>query len=301
MTRLRRIALTASLILMTGPVMADEVPRIAVMSAFPPEWVSLQADIQDARTRTINGVEFVTGRLGERQVVLFLSGVSMVNAAMTTQLALDHFDIDAIVFSGIAGGVDPSLNIGDVVVAGQWGNYLESIMAREADGKFAIPPFLDSPFPNYGMIFTNETTVASDRGEPQTRFWFPTDEAMLQVAAEVAARTELAECNDQNACLSHRPRIRVGGNGVSGSAFVDNAALRTWIFDTFAAQVVDMESAAVAQVAWANEVPFIAFRSLSDLAGGGEGENEMGVFMSLAAQNSAALVKRFLAALPTEE
>ena len=79
---------------------------------------------------------------------------------------------------------------------------------------------------------------------------------------------------------------------------MDNADLRGWIFDTFDAQVVDMESAAVAQVAWANEVPFIAFRSLSDLAGGGEGENEMGVFMSLASDNSARLVKAFLAELP---
>ena len=67
---------------------------------------------------------------------------------------------------------------------------------------------------------------------------------------------------------------------------------------TGTAQVVDMESAAVAQVAWANQVPFIAFRSLSDLAGGGEGENEMGVFMSLASDNSAALVKAFLAEMP---
>jgi adenosylhomocysteine nucleosidase len=59
-----------------------------------------------------------------------------------------------------------------------------------------------------------------------------------------------------------------------------------------------MESAAVAHVAYANKVPFIAFRSLSDLAGGGEGENEMGTFMGLASANSAAVVTAFIAALP---
>ena len=59
-----------------------------------------------------------------------------------------------------------------------------------------------------------------------------------------------------------------------------------------------MESAAVAQVAYANSIPFIAFRSLSDLAGGGEGENEMGTFMSLASDNSASVVTAFIAALP---
>ena len=41
-----------------------------------------------------------------------------------------------------------------------------------------------------------------------------------------------------------------------------------YVFETFKAQVLDMESAAVATVAYANGVPFIAFRSLSDLAGG---------------------------------
>jgi adenosylhomocysteine nucleosidase len=59
-----------------------------------------------------------------------------------------------------------------------------------------------------------------------------------------------------------------------------------------------MESAAVAHVAYANQTPFIAFRSLSDLAGGGAGENEMGTFFQLAADNSATVVRAFLAALP---
>lgn len=290
-----------ALMLSAAPLAAqtpDDKPRIAVMSAFEPEWISLQADLEGAETQTINGTEFITGTLSGQEVVLFLSGVSMVNAAMTTQMALERFDIEAIVFSGIAGGVDPALNIGDVVVADQWGQWLETVMARRTEDGFALPGFLASPFPNYDMIYTRETTVASDRGAPETRFWFPSDPALLEVAARVAEATDLAECNADNDCLTTAPQIRVGGNGVSGSSFMDNAGVRDWLSTTFEAQVVDMESAAVAQVAWSNQVPFIAFRSLSDLAGGGEGENEMGVFMSLASENSAALVKAFLAEMP---
>src|SRR6185437_14154179 len=67
----------------------DPTPRVAVISAFEPEWKVLKADIEGAKSTSVNGVEFVTGKLGGRNVVLFLSGVSMVNAAMTTQLALD--------------------------------------------------------------------------------------------------------------------------------------------------------------------------------------------------------------------
>ena len=55
-----------------------------------------------------------------------------------------------------------------------------------------------------------------------------------------------------------------------------------------------METAAVAHVAYVNEVPYLAFRSLSDLAGGGPGENELGTFFELASANSAALVMEFL-------
>jgi adenosylhomocysteine nucleosidase len=47
-----------------------------------------------------------------------------------------------------------------------------------------------------------------------------------------------------------------------------------------------------------NRVPFIAFRTLSDLAGGGEGQNEMSVFFKLAADNSAAAVLAYLQAYP---
>jgi adenosylhomocysteine nucleosidase len=59
-----------------------------------------------------------------------------------------------------------------------------------------------------------------------------------------------------------------------------------------------MESAAVAHVAYVNGKPFIAFRSLSDLAGGGEGENEIGTFFQLASDNAAKVVRAFLKALP---
>ena len=87
---------------------------------------------------------------------------------------------------------------------------------------------------------------------------------------------------------------------MSGGAFVDNAAFREHTFDTFGARVLDMESAAVAHVAYANDVPFIAVRSLSDLAGGGDGANQMEVFLGLAASNATAVVKALLRSLPSD-
>lgn len=278
--------------------MLDDTPRIAVMSAFEPEWLVLQETLEGPAEHRLNGKRFLTGTIEGQPVVLFLSGISMVNAAMTTQLALDHFAIDGIVFSGIAGGVDPDLSIGDVVVAENWGQYLETVMARETDGSFAIPSWMTSEFPNYGMMFTMPVGVVSDVApEGENKFWFAADPGYLDLAATVAETVTLEACNADDACLADPPQIVVGGNGVSGSAFVDNADFRTHAFDTFDARVLDMESAAVAHVAHANGVPFIAFRSLSDLAGGGEDANEMPTFFSLAATNSARVVEAFLAAM----
>lgn len=277
----------------------DETPRIAVMSAFEPEWEALRSDLLDSTEHVVNGRTFLTGELAGQDVVLFLSGISMVNTAMTTQQAVDRFNLTAIVFSGIAGGVNPALSIGDVVVADQWGQYLEAVFARETEDGYSPPPFLDTPFPNYGMIFPR-TVGVTRKGEigEERLFWMQADARLLEVARRVAAAMELEDCANGDTCLSERPEVIVGGNGVSGQAFVDNADFRKYVFETFDAQVLDMESAAAAHVAFNNAMPFIAFRSLSDLAGGGEGENEMSTFFALASKNSAEVVKAFLRAMP---
>ena len=277
----------------------DNLRRIAVVSAFAPEMSVLRGELDSATVHSINGVEFVAGNLEGRNVVLFLSGISVVNAAMTVQLALDHFTIDRIVFSGIAGGVDPALHIGDVVIVDRWGQYLEALFAREVEGGWAKPPFFDYPFANFGMMFPRSVTVQrAGVDAPETRFWFPVDEALLAHARIAVADVVLDRCLADGTCLQQTPKIVIGGSGVSGGAFIDNAAFRDYTFKTFGARVLDMESAAVAHVAYANNVPFLAVRSLSDLAGGGEGENQIEVFFGLAASNSAAVVKALLRGMP---
>jgi len=305
-TTVRRVLAAAALAWLAGcasvpgstPVRLDDTRRIAVISAFQPELTLLLSRVQDARKHSVNGVEFTTGTLQGQPVVVFLSGISMVNAAMNTQLVLDRFNVGSIVFSGIAGGVNPGLHIGDVTVASQWGQYLEVLMAREAaPGRYAAPPWMkDAKLPNYGMLYPRPVEVRkAGQPEPAQQFWFAADPKMLEVARSLRT-VELANCGSNGKCLSHKPQLVVGGNGVSGQAFVDNKAFREYAYKTFQANVLDMETAATAQVAYSNGVPYLAFRSLSDLAGGGEGENEMGTFMNVAADNSAKVLLAFLAA-----
>jgi len=275
----------------------DRTPRTAVMTAMPTEMAVLRRNLTLAHRYSSGGVEFWTGTLEGRPVVLFMSGVSMTNAAMNTQMALDRFHIRRIVFSGVAGGIDPDLHVGDVVVPEAWGPYMDSRFMREAPaGGFPAPSPGDPP--PYGMMFPHAEPMSGVHGT-ETRFWYPADPAMLVVARRVAERVTpiLERCTAVGLCLQPPPRIVVGGHGLSGPVFMDNAAYRTYLCATFHAQAVDMETAAVAQVAYARGVPFIAFRSLSDLAGGDPGANGFATFVLVAADNAAVTLQAFLRAL----
>jgi adenosylhomocysteine nucleosidase len=299
-----RCAATASLFLLAiiaGPAhaaecaRADPVARTAVLSAFAPEWRALQALVAQSTACEINGMTFVTGTIEGQPVVVFMSGISMVNAAMTTQLVIDRFNISRLVFCGIAGDADPGLSVGDVVVPERWAEYLEAGFARDTPQGFKPFNYGQTPvFKNFGMIFPNGVQVGNATDPSRYRFWFDADPQLLEAARKAAAVVKLKTCAGPDHCLAHAPQVVVGGSGVSGSAFVDNAEFRRYVYATFQARVMDMESAALAHVAFANAKPFIAFRSLSDLAGGGAEPNQMLTFMNLASDNSAELVRIFL-------
>ena len=285
------------------PVLAGEgtetVARTAVMSAFRPEWAELLAALKNREDLIINGTDYATGEIEGKPVVLLLSGISMVNAAMTTQFVLDHFTVKRIVFSGIAGGLNPDLEIGDVVVPDRWSEYLEAVFARDTGAGYVLPEFVEhSQNNNFGMIFPQPVLIARAPEDPEPRNWFSVDPQLLALARTVAGDVQLSDCTADKKCLGHRPKVVIGGTGVSGQAFVDNREFRDYARRAFDAEAVDMETAAVAHVAYANKVPFIAFRSLSDLAGGDAGENQIEAFKDLASGNSASLVHAFIKALP---
>lgn len=301
------LGLLISLFLPAMPIFAldkiDNLPRVAVISAYEPEWKLLKNQIQNPRQYIENGTVFITGELENKPIVLFLSGMSMVNAAMTTQLALDKFNIDRIVFSGVAGGVDPSLSVGDVVVPSQWSEYLEMVYAREKGQSYSLPEYAAhyKSMEHYGMMYPQPIFLTrKGHTEIEQRYWFPADKSLLNLAKQLSVSSiKLKQCTSDGHCLHHQPTLLIGGNGVSGQAFNDNKQFRDYTYHTFKAEALDMESAAIAHVAYSNAIPFIIFRGLSDLAGGGPGENEEEVFEQLAADNSAIVIKEFLKIMPT--
>jgi len=278
---------------------APETGGTAILCAFEPEWTALVALVKRPRTHTVDGVRVVSGTLEGQPALLMLSGVSMVNAALNTQFLIDHFKIKRIVFSGIAGGVDPALSIGDVIVPERWIESMELVLARATSDGFKAPGWMPGmmTLPGYGMMLPRGVRVGSAHRPEEYRDAFAVDPALLTLARNSVAGLALKNCTAAQACLDKAPKVVIGGTGVSGRAFVDNKEYREYLYTTFHAGVTDMESAAVAQVAFRNEIPFIVFRSVSDLAGGDATTNQMSTFMQLAAENSAAVVATFLRAL----
>ncbi|MCR5866305.1 MAG: 5'-methylthioadenosine/S-adenosylhomocysteine nucleosidase [Aquincola tertiaricarbonis] len=296
-------------------------PRIGIVSAFGAEADILVAQTTGKRTHTINGNRFTTGTLRGNRVVIVLSGVSMINSTMVTQLMLDHFRVQRLIMSGIAGGVNPAHHVGDVTVPDRWVMPMEVFwnandqvpaacgapgdvsclglsLAKKPDGQ---------PMPAYQGWFLRENFVMNAISAPkgEFRFDYPVDPDMLAVAQSL--KPSLQRCGpkaaaggtvDEKQCVRQQPKLVVGGTGVSGTAFLANASYRRYLFDNLNAQVVEMETAALAHVAYANRVPYIAMRSVSDLAGAEEFNADVAALFSsgLAEANEAAVTLSFLEA-----
>jgi adenosylhomocysteine nucleosidase len=297
MTKVIGVSLCIALAGAASAQTLDAKPRTAVITAFAPEKTAMMALLTDQKTYKLHGAEIVTGTLAGHPVLLAESGVSMVNASMTAQSLIDRFTVARIVFSGIAGGIDPSLHVGDVVVPEEWAEPLETVVMRETSEGPKAPVWMADevlPLPAFGVIASKKIDTNHEFHQS-----FKTDPVLLETARKVASRLVLKACSSDQHCLDQPPQILVGGVGVSTMSFVDNAKFRDWLYTAWKARATDMESAAVAQVAYINGVPFIAFRSLSDLAGGEADINRMDLFMTLAAENAASVVKAFIGDLPT--
>ncbi len=92
-------------------------PVIGIVGAMQEEVELFTQGLDHHKLERWAGISFSQGELYGRQVVVCRSGVGKVNAAMTTQILIDRFGIGSLIFTGVAGGVDPHLNIGDMVIS----------------------------------------------------------------------------------------------------------------------------------------------------------------------------------------
>ena len=98
-------------------MLGDVSMKIGIIGAMDEEIESYKLKIKGIKQSTIANITFYQGELGKCQVVLCKSGVGKVNSAVCTQILIDRFQINKIIFTGVAGALHPDLNIGDIVIS----------------------------------------------------------------------------------------------------------------------------------------------------------------------------------------
>jgi adenosylhomocysteine nucleosidase len=230
--------------------------RTAIVSAMHEELSAVLALLPDEQMQVAAGREFWVGHLHGQEVVAVLSRIGKVAAATTATALIERFRADRIVFTGVAGGLGPGVNRGDVVIA-------EAFLQHDLD---ASPIFPRYEVPLYG----------TDR--------FATDRTLT---GQLAAAVRQALPGTQ----VHRGLV-VSGDRFVASA-MDSRALQDALPEALA---VEMEGAAFAQVCRDYGVPFAAVRTVSDRADDAAHGDFLSFIDQVASRHSAAIVQAFLGA-----
>ena len=264
-----RFALFLLLLLHPGPNEAQPKPQpvtgrpvTAILGAYGDEITLLLEKVGHKKEFHIGGMLFTEGDLNGRHVVVALTGIGKVNAAITTTLAIENFHPSRVLFSGIAGGIDPSLSPGDLVIATK--------LAYHDYGTLA-----DSLIPDPTR---NPVTHSNNP------LFFPCNDTLVKIAETVSRSLTLEKPVEGRPA----PRI-VSGPIITGDVFIASRIASGKLWQQWHAEATDMESAAVAQTCWQRSIPFIIVRSLSDAADG-EAEKDIHRFYRVAAHNAALLV-----------
>jgi len=252
----------------------DERP-VAILGAFADETRPIARALADPETLRVLGLRFLHGLLEDCPVVVAETGVGKVNAAATTAFLLLRFQPRAVIFTGIAGGLDPDLQPGDIVIGAA---------TVQHDFVHATDDSL--------IRFAPRNPVDGSRNP----LHLPADAGLLAVVRRAAAGTEFLPI--RSSAGAGPPRC-VEGLIATGDAFVASDRMKRELRERLQADAVEMEGAAVAQVCHQSGTPCIVIRSLSDNADAAAAE-DLERFYAVAAENSARLVLSAVALLAAE-
>ena len=231
--------------------------RIGIIGAMREEIDPVISQLAGAQHSTISGLDFVSGRLGRHPVVAVCSGIGKINAAIGTQILLSCFSITHAVFTGVAGGITPDLEIGDIVL-----------------GEEVVQYDMDVTALGYEIGFIPRLGIRT----------LPGDLNLLERAFVVA------ESSPQRFGRVFRGRI------LTGDSFIANHQRGRELHEQLNGLCVDMEGAAVTQACYLAEIPSLIIRSMSDKADAQANHDYKGC-IRLAANRAADLTCAFLSSL----
>ncbi len=248
---------------------------IGLICAIEPELAHLRKDLTVVHSDDVGHARFDAGRLDGHQVVLVGAGMGKVNAAVVATLLADRYGCRTIVFTGVAGGLDPELDIGDVVISADANQHDTGVIE---DDRLQHYQAGHVPFFN-----------------PTERRGFAADPALLERVRKRLHGLTLPALSHAAGGRDRSRRINYG-TVLTGDQFLRCEATRNRLHLELGGFAVDMEGGAVAQVCEGFGIPWLLIRALSDLAGR-ESRFDFGSFVDEVAASSALILRTLLPVL----
>ena len=185
------------------------MPTIAIIGALEKEVAQIKAELNGAHVSQEAGLTVVSGGLDGLTVVATTAGMGTVNAAAATQHLISKYAPQAVVFSGIAGGLNPNLHINDVVI-GKCLRYLDTDTALIAESAPGLEEFASTP-------------------------------ALVDIAAAVLVEHGFVDASSDMAAAEKDPKQFLVGTIATGDRFVTGDAMRIAAIEATHADCVEMK------------------------------------------------------------
>ena len=202
--------------------------KIGIIAAEQEEFEAILNIAKVEERKEIYELNFVKCKIKDKICVLVKSGVGKVNAARATQILIDNFKPDYIVNVGVAGGLNPMLSIGDIVIG-------ETLVQHDFD----------------------ITAFGHAKG------YIPGVGEKIYADDYLVKKIEEAVGNQEEKVYKYEKGVIA-----SGDIFCTAIPMRDKIYAKFNAECVEMEGAAIGQVCSLCNVPFVVIRSISDTPNG---------------------------------
>ncbi len=248
---------------------------IGLICAIPQELAHLRNALAHAWSEELAHARFDKGGLDGHEVVLAGAGIGKVNTALVATLLADRFRCRAIVFSGVAGGLDPGLHIGDVVIADRTLQHDAGVIENERLHTYQAGHV---PFFN-----------------PTDRLGYPIDPDLLARVKERLEGFSLPPLSKAAGGRDQPPRIAYG-TILSGDQYLHCEVTRDRLHRELGGRAIEMEGGALGQVCEAFGIPWLDIRALSDLAGR-DSRFDFMAFVDEVAASSASILRQILPVL----
>ncbi|MDM1063752.1 5'-methylthioadenosine/adenosylhomocysteine nucleosidase [Empedobacter falsenii] len=216
---------------------------IGIMGAIPQEINGVVNLLTNKQEHKIGRRSYFTGELNNQKVLVVYSRVGKVAASATVTTLILEFKVSELIFTGVAGGIHTDVKIGDIVLG-------QSLIQHDMNAQ----PL----FPAYEIPMLGKAYFEADSSQLEVA-----TTAILEILEEQHLHNVISE-KDLDKFNIHQPQLHVGLIG-SGDLFFSTNSQKEKLQQNLPEMLcVEMEGAAVAQVCYEFDIPFIIIRTISD-------------------------------------